>query len=381
MSFYIPEGTPPFITNAMVRVERRLPVAGEVLERAGKRVEPEDIVAKAFVPAPPQIINVARLLAIAPAQVERAMRREVNNRITQNEVLARTGVIGGRRCLSPVSGIITAVDSTTGYVTVLPDPPTFELRAAIRGVVMEILPQAGVVIETPAAQVYGAFGVGKERSGVLRLICIDPNEAVQTDQIDGRSRYAILIGGSSITAAALSRAVREQVSGIIVGGIEESELRTFLGWNDLQAWRTGSGTWVFPNNERATDPGLTLVVTEGFGTRPMSQPLFELLITHAGQEAFIEGLTRLRRPMARPRVVIPLPRSVGAQLELPRPQLRPGAMVRRLDPRHLGVVAHVRSLPTQPRRIDIGIRVAAVEIMHEDGTTIWLPRTAVEVLG
>jgi hypothetical protein len=381
MSLYVPTGTPPLITGAVARIERRLPSAGEVLVRQGQRVEPEEVVAKAFLPGTPVIVNLARALSIAPSMVERAMVREVGNKVAQNEMLARSSRIGGRSCVSPVSGKIESVDGETGYVTISPDPAVYELQATVRGLVMEVMPNQGVVIETPAAQVFGAFGMGHERSGVLQLLVTDSSDPIVPDMIKAKSAYAILIGGSNITAAALRRAVKEQVRGVIVGGIEEAELRAFLGTSSLSCWRTGSGGWQFPAGAPGQTSELTLVVTEGFGVHPMSTPLFELLALHDGQEALIEGQTRLRAPMRRPRVVIPLSsRTAGVQLEPPRPALKAGATVRLLDSAHLGKTGQVRSVSNIPRRLASRVRVPAVEVALEDNTTLLLPRTDVEVL-
>jgi hypothetical protein len=381
MSLYVPAGTPPLISNALARIDRRLPYAGEVLVRQGQRVEPEEVVARAFVPSTPQIVNLARALTIAPALVERAMVREVGNKVAQGEVLARSSRVGGRTCISPVSGKIEAVDSETGYVTISPDPTVYELQATVRGLVMEVIPNLGVRIETPAAQVYGAFGFGSERSGVLRLLVTDPSEPIRPEMLDARSAYAIIIGGNGITAAALRRAVQEQVRGVIVGGADEAELRAFLGWPSIGDWRIGQGTWQLPGSAIGQQNDLTLVVTEGFGGQPMSVPLFDLLAAHDRQEALIEGRTRLRGPMQRPRVVIPLSsRTAGVQLEPPRPQLRPGASVRLLDSAHLGQVGQVRAVSSAPRRLPSRVRALTVEIGLEDGGLVLLPRTDVEVI-
>lgn len=378
MSLYNPEGTPPVIPSAMARVERRLPYPGEILVRQGSRVEPEDIIARALRPAPPQIINVARSLGIPPGEVDRAMAREKGNKVSAGQVLARVPSLLGRSCPAPVSGMITAIDGETGYVTIAPDPEEYALQAAVRGLVMEVLPYEGVVIETPAAQAYGAFGVGEERSGVLRLLALDPADVIDADKIDAKSAYAIIICGASINAAALRRAVKEQVRGVIVGGIEERELREFLGWAGVASWRVGLHSWQWPSPRVVGDPKLTLVVTEGFGARPMNQAIFDLLSGQDRQEALIDGHTSLRQPQRRPRVVVPLARG-GGQADPPRPQLRAGATVRLLDPTHLGQTATVRSLPAAPRRVGSGARVAAVEVLTEAGP-LWLPRTCVEVL-
>jgi hypothetical protein len=236
------------------------------------------------------------------------------------------------------------------------------------------------MIETPAAQVYGAFGVGNERNGVLRLLTIDPSEVVQPDQIDARSSYAILICGAGITAAGLQRAVEEQVRGIIVGGIDESELRTFMGWNGNSVWRTGTNSWQIPDPNHTSNLELTLVLTEGFGIRPMARPIFELLSKQSGMEAFIEGTTQLRWPMRRPRVIIPMHRSTGAPVGPSRPQLQLGTLVRLLDNDHLGQQAQVRTLTSVPQQIASGARLHAIEVETEEGQTLWVPRSSVEVL-
>jgi hypothetical protein len=380
MSLYIPEGAPPAVPNTMARIERRLPYPGEVLVRQGSRVEPEDIVARTLKPEQPQIINVARSLGIPPNQVYRAMRREVHNKVEAGQVLARAAGIVGRSCLAPVSGMIANIDSETGYVTIAPDPTEYVLQATMRGIVMEVMPYEGVVIEAPSAQISGAFGVGDERSGVLRLLATDPSDSVRTEQIDARSAYAILICGASISAAALRRAVQEQVRGIIVGGIDEADLRDFLGWSGAQAWHTGLHSWQWPDPRSTADPKLTIVVTEGFGARPMNQSIFDLLSAQDRQEALIDGHTSLRRPLRRPRVVIPLTRSSSAQVEPLRPPLRPGATVRLLDNDHLGQTAQVRTISAAPRRVGSQIRVAAIEVTIPGGASFWLPRSSVEVI-
>lgn len=378
MALYTPSGTAPIVAGALARIERRLPVKGEVLVRAGQRVEPEDVVARAFVLGTPQIVNVARALGIVPAQVERVMRREVGNKVTQGEALARSGLM--RACPAPVSGIITAVDKETGYITITPDPAKFELQAMVRGIVMDIIPYIGVQIETPAAQAHGIFGFGGSQSGVLRLIVTDPSEPLLPEMIDARSAYAIIIGGSSVNAAALRRAVQEQVRGMIVGSIAEQELRAFFSWPSLSQWNLGRSQWHLPTADQQA-PSFTLVVTEGFGDKPMARPIFDLLSDHDRKEALIEGTTALRGPHIRPRVVIPLSvRNANIQINAPQTMLRPGTHVRLLDAEHLGQTGIVRSVSYTPRRLASNVRTATVDVQIDEGGTVVLPHTSVDVL-
>ena len=380
MSLYVPSGASPLIPGALARIERRLPHPGEVVVRVGQRVEPDDVVAQAFVPAAPQIVNLARALMIPPSRVKRTLLHEIGAQVAQGVPLARSTRFGGRVFLAPVNGVLASVDETTGYITIAPEPTRYELLATVRGVVMEVIPYEGVRIETPAAQVYGIFGIGASQYGVLRLLVTDPAEPITEEMINPRSAYAVVIGGSGISAAALQQAVQQQVRGIIVGSIDEAELRAFLGAAGYTAWVIGPPNWQVP----ATPPppgDLVVIVTEGFGNRPMSQPLFELLASHDGKEALVEGSTQLWNGAQRPRVVIPLStRTAGLSIEAPRPAVRPGALVRILHQPYLGALGQVRTISSAPQRLPSRVRTPAADIALEDGSMVTAAAIAVEAL-
>lgn len=381
MTHYYPDGTPAVVTHTVARIERQLPVAGEVLVRVGSRVEPDDVVLRAAYPLDPQIVNVARDLGVLPNHVYAKMKKEEGNKVAKGEPIAKASLLSGRTTTSPVAGTITTIDRTTGYVTITPNPLPIELRAQVRGIVMEVPDQRTVVIETPASYVQGIFGLGGERFGVLRLLVTDPGERVEADMVDARSAYAILIGGASITAAALRKALEEQVRGIIIGGIEEHELRDFLNDADGAAWRTGYNTWRLPAPPFNRDPGLTLMVTEGFGVQPMSDPLFKTLASYDQQEALIEGATQIRSPQRRPRVIVPLSRVRNVdQTAAPQAKLTINGPVRILAGPQRGQVGTVRSFPADPQLLPSGLRTLTVEIVVADGSRILLPHAALEAL-
>ncbi len=374
---YVPDGVPPLVKGTLARVERTLPQPGEILVRQGGRVEPEDIVARGMSVDPPFMINLSRALGLPPAQAARAVVAPIGQPISAGAVLARQRRLFSRRALSPVNGTLRAVDPATGYAIVTPEPRQITLTAGIRGIVTEIIANQRVVIETPAAQIYGVGGFGPTCNGILQLLALDPAEPITEKKIDAQSMYAIVIGGSGISAAALRKAVEHQVRGIIVGSISERDLREFFQWVNRQVWNIGHRNWQWPASIAAP---LTIVLTEGIGQAAMAAPLFDLLTANDRREAFIESGTSLRHPHQRPRIIIPLPRSSGASLEPHRPPLRPGAQVRLLDYDHLGQIGQVRSLPALPQRLPAGNRAAAVEVVTKSGEAIWLPRSCVEVI-
>lgn len=360
------------VSGMMARVDRTLPHVGEILVRIGQRVEPDEIVARALVPQPLAFVNVTRELIVPPAHVPQSMRQPVGASVAAGTVLARRGA---RTAVAPVEGTLTAIDAETGCVTIAPKPTSIELTAGVRGLIMDIAPYRGVSIETPAAQLYGAFGVGPMQSGVLQLLVTDPADQILPEMISSRNYNAIIIGGSGISAAALQRAVAEHVRGVVVGGIDEIELRAFLGGQTIETWR-GGHSWAIT----AAESSLTILVTEGFGVRPMAASIFERLVQHHNQEAMIDGQTTLRAPLRRPHLIIPLSaRTAGIAVEPPRLALASGARVRLLDDAYLGVIGRVVALPDEPRRLASYARSAAV-IVQVGGEILTLARSAVEPL-
>ena len=82
----------------------------------------------------------------------------------------------------------------------------------------------------------------------------------------------VVVGGARMTAAAIRRARDVGAVAVVAGGIDDQDLKEFLGY-DLGVAITGS--------ERT---GLTLIVTEGFGDIAMAGRTYELLVGHAGKQ-------------------------------------------------------------------------------------------------
>ena len=75
---------------------------------------------------------------------------------------------------------------------------------------------------------------------------------------------------------------------LVSGGIDDEDLKEFLGY-DLGVAITG--------NEQL---GLTVIVTEGFGEIAMAQRSFDLLHSHVGDVASVNGATQIRAGVMRP---------------------------------------------------------------------------------
>ncbi len=249
------------------RVRRVLPISGDVLVKAGDRVDAEQIVAQTFMPGDVTPLNLAERLSMAPAEVKGALVKQEGEKVTVGEVLARTkGVFGffKNEYRSKTEGTIESVSAVTGQVILRGQPLPVQVRAYLTGTVVELLPNEGVDIEADVTFIQGIFGVGGEAYGPIKLACKDPSEELTAKHILPEMKGAVVIGGARMEGEAIRKAVSVGVSALVSGGIDDQDLKETLGY-DLGVAVTGS--------EKI---GVTLIVTEGFGDIAMAERTFRL---------------------------------------------------------------------------------------------------------
>jgi hypothetical protein len=392
LNLYYPIPQPTIAANILVRRERRLPVPGEVLVKAGQRVEPSDVVAESTIAAEPVRVNVAADLDMTPAAAAKRLVVAAGALVEPGQVLAERG---SRVSRSPVAGTLTGFDPATGtgMITTPAEPVT--LQAHIKGIVTDVIPYYGAVVETPATLVRGIFGVGGEQHGVLTVATAGHDEPVTPEIIDAKVTYSIVLGGGAVTANALRRMIELGARGALVGSIKSSELADFLGYptsgrRAKSAWALGasmgaSNGWVFPpphpTGATPVPPDFVLIVVEGFGAAPMCARTFEMLAGYDGQEIAIDGTTRLRGGLARPEIIIPLARTTSVRwLEESGPKLEVGTQVRLLSPAYLGQSGEVVALPVGPRQAQSGVIAPVADVALASGQRLRVPLVDLEVL-
>jgi hypothetical protein len=232
-----------------------------------------------------------------------------------------------------------------------------------------VLPSEGAVIEAQAALVQGIFGVGGEARGTIALACRAAEEELHEDLIRPEMKGCVVIGGARMTAASIAKAKSIGVAAIVSGGMDDADLRDFLGY-DLGVAITGS--------EKC---GLTLILTEGFGEIAMARRTFDLLASHRGREASVNGATQIRAGVMRPEIVIPLEGAAATAAESAADtggELAPGVPVRIIRDPHFGLLGTVAALPSSPALLDSGGKARVLEVALERGGTVTVPRANVE---
>jgi hypothetical protein len=287
--------------------------------------------------------------------------------VREGDVIARntTFWIFTSTVTSPVTGVLESVSAVTGMAILREPPQPVEVRAYMDGVVVEVLPDEGVVIETRGALVQGIFGLSGERQAPIVMVATDREQVLEAAQLTSEHTGKIVVGGARATLAALRRAIELEVAAIVCGGFAYQDVRELLGYD--------VGVAVTGNEDLAT----TLVVTEGFGDIAMARATFELLASLEGKQASVNGATQIRAGVIRPEVIVP--GSAGIAEQIPVHGLEVGAPVRVIRAPHFGKIGTVISLPVELAVMPTETKARVVEV-DIAGELLIVPRANVEVI-
>ncbi|CCW35301.1 hypothetical protein CTKA_02614 [Chthonomonas calidirosea] len=365
-----------------IEKERRLPVKGRVLVKEGDAVWPDTVVARAELPSPMQTIRLAAQLGIEPSALPTVLKMKQGDQVQKGDLLAETRGLFGRffrsRFYSPLSGTLELISPTTGNIGIRPPPLPVEQRAYVRGHVLRVLPQEGVVIHCTGALVQGIFGVGGERLGTLHVVTSGPDSPLTEHHIHEKHQGGVVVGGSLVTPEALRKAAEMGVAGIVCGGIVDTDLIAFLADTlndpnyDIGVAITGQEPIPF-----------TLILTEGFGPIPMAERTFRLFCHLEGQQASINGATQIRAGVLRPEVIVPLGSHEDSSPEAdtqPTQALAVGTPIRLIRAPYFGAIGEVAELPTAPEPVESGAVVRVLRAKLADGRVVTVPRANVEII-
>lgn len=354
--------------------QRRLPLPGEIVVEKGSTVSAEQVVARTKLPGNVQTVNVAGLLGVLPAEIDDVMLKKPGENCCKDEVCAESKGFFGlfkSQVRSPIEGEIESVSKITGQVIMREPPIPVEVIAYIDGEVTDIIKKEGVEIRTSGSFIQGIFGIGGETIGEIAMAANDPSEVLTPSSIDKSFKDKVIIGGSIAEFDALEKAREVGAKGVVVGGIEDQDLKRFMGY-DIGVAITGS-----------ENVGITVIATEGFGKLRMADRTFELLKSLVGRKTSMNGATQIRAGVMRPELIVPAAKkeekkktadlSTGTGLEN-------GMKVRIIREPYFGLIGKVVGLPVALSKIDTEAKVRVLDVELEDKRKVTLPRANVEII-
>lgn len=356
--------------------ERRLPLKGDVLVGLGDRVTSEQVVARCELPGNVQTLNIASRLSVDPPNVGTTLRVPIGSAVKKGDVLAAARSLFGlvtNTVTAPTDGVLESISSITGQLILREPPIPVEVNAFVDGTVREVIPDEGVVVETRAAFLQGIFGIGGETWGEIVVAVTGPDQDLEVAHLKSEHRGKVVVGGSYVSYAALTRARELGVAAVVVGGFDDRDLRQLLG-RDLGVAITGS-----------EELGITLVLTEGFGRIRMAERSWKLLTRYAGHAASVSGATQIRAGVMRPEILIAHDRaesaSAGAGAGGAEHGLEVGSLLRVIREPHFGRIGNVIELPSDLKELEseAKVRVLVVEFA-DDHSRVVVPRANVELI-
>jgi transcription antitermination factor NusG len=344
------------LKKTLFKKERILPLKGKVLVKKGDKVTPDTIVASTNLPGNVQMLKVNNLLNIEPQDVKNCLKVKEGDVVKKGDLVAETAGIFGMfksSVESPVDGTIESISDTTGRVVVREAPVPVEIDAYVQGQIEEIISEEGIVLTSNAAFIQGIFGIAGEKRGKIKILVSNPEDEITEEMISADLKGKIVVGGSFISLAAYKKAINLKVAGVVVGGFNYFDLKDVLGYN-LGVAITGT-----------EDLATALIVTEGYGSIPMSNATFSLLQTYDGQEASVNGATQIRAGVIRPEIVIPLSEDSSNLSDVNKePEgIKEGSLVRVIRAPYFGRLGTVSSLPSELHKMESETMVRVANIL------------------
>jgi hypothetical protein len=366
--------TPSLTVTALTTLSarRELPVKGDMKVTVGQKVNVNDVVGESVKEGELYLIKVAEELGIEADKAVEVLLKKIGEPVTEGEKIAiHRGLFGlfSSEVISPVTGVVEFISAKSGHVGVRMPSTVHTLRAFIAGRVKEVEVNKGCVIESRGALIQGAFGVGGERIGNIRVLNVPNDRALLAEHIgDDVVAGDILVGGTKPNVEFFLKAAQRGVVGIIVGGCDDDVLEEVSGKAHGVAV-TGDEPISF-----------TAILTEGFGGVPISQKVIDVAKKYEGCAASIQGMTQVRAGAVRPFVMISGVEGAGELIENVSASFEVGKKVRLIQMSRFGEQGTIAELPVQPEKIATGAHVRVLKVALGNGQVITVPRANVEVM-
>lgn len=364
------------VTDSIVlRKQRILPLKGNVLVKKGDKVTSNDLVAETFLPGNVLPMNLANKLGVSANLVLEYLKVKPGQILAKGDIIAENkGMFGlgffKTKVASPIDGEVESISQHTGQILLREPKIPVQIKAFVDGIIVEVIPDEGVVIENKSAYIQGIFGIGGETTGIIKVLVKDGTQELNESLIDASCKDKLIVGGSMVTLKAIKKAIEVGVNGIICGGIDDQDIKALLGY-DIGVAITGY--------EKI---GVSILITEGFGNIKMADKTYELLKRFDGKHASMHGKTQIRAGVIRPEVIIPIDFKEDELIvtEASMPTLEPGTLIRIIRQPNFGRIGKVTGLPEELHTVESETKVRILEAELDDGKRLILPRANVEVI-
>jgi hypothetical protein len=359
--------------NITLRKERILPLKGEVLVKKGEKVKAQQLVAQTLLPGKVVPFNLSNQLGVPADLVNNYVKVKEGAIVNEGDVIAQKTSFFGlfkNSVKSPFTGELESISRITGQMLLREPRIPVQVKAFIDGIVEEVIPEEGVIIENRSVYVQGIFGIGGETYGKIKVLVKNPQDTINKDAITDACKGMICVCGALVDYDTIKKAQHVGVSALITGGIDDNDLKKLLGYN-IGVAITGH-----------ENIGITIICTEGFGNIKMADATFNLLKKYEGREASCHGKTQIRAGVMRPEIIVSLEFQENELVieESKSSTLEIGSRIRIIRQPNFGEIGKITALPEVLTMVESDTLVRILEAELDNGKKIVIPRANVEVI-
>ena len=342
------------LAGTSFRRERLLPMSGRVLARRGQLVSPIDVVAEAVLNPEHMLLDIARGLGMSAKQADKLLQCKAGDEVGEGDILAGRLGVGRRVVRAPFPGRVMVAGE--GQVLLQLDGQPQELKAGYPGLVVDLIGERGVIIETSGALIQGVWGNGRINYGLLSIQALAPDALLAAEQLDVSLRGTVIFGGICIDEQTLLAADELPVRGMILASMDSA---------------------LVPLALRLSYP---IILIEGFGHLPLNPQAFKLLASSERREVALNAEPWNRLAGTRPEIVLAAPSQTAHQPPLDTATYTTGQTVRITNRPYQGQLGMLAAVHPGLIRLPSGITAPAADVRLENGELVLIPLANLEIL-
>jgi hypothetical protein len=342
------------LAGTSFRRERLLPMNGRVLARRGQQVSPIDVVAEAVLNPEHMLLDIARGLGLSAQQADKLLQCKAGDEVGEGDILAGRLGIGRRVVRAPFPGRVMVAGE--GQILLQLDGQPQELKAGYPGLVVDLIGERGVIIETSGALIQGVWGNGHINYGLLSVQALAPNAFLAVEQLDISLRGMVILGSICTDERVLQAAEELPVRGLILGSMDSA---------------------LVPLALRLSYP---IILIEGFGHLPLNPQAFKLLTSGERCETAINAEPWNRLASTRPEIVLAAPSQSNLQPLQDVATFNPGQTVRMISRPYHGRLGMLETLHYGLNKLPNGLSAPAADVRLENGEVVLIPLANLEIL-
>ncbi len=268
----LPLGIRRAVRAGVLRRRHTRPFPGRLLVDRGDHVSVGQIWCRGRLRTGVEIVDLPRLLRVPPSEARRLIAVTIGATVDEGTLLAgnpgrmRTGM----QWVAPTRGSLADVSPRTGVAIFVNEVREVALYCRLAGVVIDVDPGDGIVIEGAGVSVGGAVGAGGRAYGPLDVV----ESGDRPEPSHEGSTGAVLVTPDPLRAAWVERAVEAGAAGVIAPAADSEALSALALAPEL------AGLAAPLDVPHA--PPLPIVLTEGVGYRRMPRALQTLFRSSVG---------------------------------------------------------------------------------------------------